>query len=457
VTARTQHQPGIGSVISTDLSSATPLASGASFTSPWILALPYNAIRIACFTDQSGDLRTQHSDDAGVTILRDSHQAVTANRSEFLSFHPRATYFRIVFDNTSASAQTVFHLTTVLADTGLTDTQSQLSASLSRSSLATQTRAQIYDFFNDEFAAVAPQIQDLQTVQRTSIIADNFRQTTGLDTQTWASTLTGTGGAAIVNGRLDLTTGVTANSTSRVNTRRVGRFVSGSHQLFRVGVKFTDVANTNNRQRLGAYDDTSGYFWELDSGTLYAVSRRAGTDTRVAAADFNIIDDFVVAATSYRLEILYFGNTAIFSVNGEPHHRMSGEVSGLPRTNGTNFPNRFECINYGGSTTARTLTVTGTSQQRYGPDHTSPRYVRVLGAGTTVLKSDSGRLHRVIVSAGIGGNTTTIYDDPAAAVNVIAALGVGPIIGSVEIGVDFNNGLAVIQTGAATDVTYIFD
>lgn len=450
-------QPADYGIVIPELSSATPLAGGGSFTSPWVPTRNIATIRIGVLADQDGVLRTQHSSDGGVTILRDSRQPVEANKGEFLSFHPRNAWFRVVYDNGSA-AQSQFAMEVVTHTVATPPTQSLVSAKLGRTSLAIQSRDILYDYETDETAGIAPQIRDLQVVQRTSIIADNFRQTTGLDTQTWATTLTGTGGAAVVNGRLDLTTGVTANSTAKVNSRKIGRFISGSHQVFRVGIKITDSGATDNKRRWGAYDATSGYFYELDGNTLYAVSRRAGSDTRVASSAWSDITTFGNGTGgSARYEISYFGNTAIFGINGETHHRMSGEVGGLPRTNGTNFPNTFENINYNGSTTAVTLTVTGTSQQRYGPDATSPKYVRVLGAGTTVLKSDSGRLHRVIVSAGVGGNTSTIYDDPAALTNVMAALGVGPVIGSVEFGVDFNNGLAVVQTGAATDVTYIFD
>jgi hypothetical protein len=448
-------QPSDFGLVVPDLSTQTPLSGSASFTSPWIETRAIATVRIGILTDKAGTLRTQHSDDGGVTILRDSQQPVEANKGEFLSFHPRNAWFRIVFDNGS-SAQTAFHLETVVHTIATPPTQSLVSAKLGRTSLAIQSRDILYDYETDETAGIAPQIRDLQTVQRTSLIADNFRQSTGLDLQTWDTAVTGTGTATVANGRLEVRTGATANSTAEAHTEALGRFISGSHQVFRAGIKITDSGTANNKRRWGAFDATSGYFYELDGTTLYAVSRRAATDTRVASSAWSDITSFGNGTGgSARYEIIYFGNTAIFAVNGETHHRMSGEVGGLPRTNGTNFPNRFECNNSGGSTSDVTLVITGTSQQRYGPDNTSPRYKRVTGTTTTVLKSDSGRFHRMIVGKGAG--TVTIYDNTAASGTVIANLELEQKGHYIEFMVDFYNGLTVSASDAGADITYIYD
>jgi hypothetical protein len=316
----------------------------------------------------------------------------------------------------------------------------------------------LYDYEADETVGVAPQIRDLQTVQRTSLIADNFRQTGGLDLQTWDTAVTGTGSVAIASGRLEIKTGTTANSTAAMTSEVLGRFMSGSHQVFRAGIKIADSGVTNNKRRWGAYDATSGYFFELDGTTLYAVSRRDSTDTRVASSAWSEITTFGNGTgQSARYEIIYFGNTALFMVNGETHHRMSGEVGGLPRTNGTNFPNKFECNNSGGATTDVTLIVTGTSQQRYGPDQVVPRMKNIAGAATTVVKSDAGNLHRVIVNNGSGANTATLYDNTAASGTVIATIAVNKLQGSVDFGGVFSTGLTVVTTGADTDITVVYD
>lgn len=439
------------------LSSQTPLAGSASFTSPWINTEGINAIRIGVLSDVLGTLFTQHSTDGGATIIRNSSQPVTANLAEFLSFHPRASSFRIVYTNGS-SAQSSFDLETFFHVVALTPTQSLVSAKLGRTSLALQTRAMVYDYENDETVGVAPQIRDLYTVQRTSMIADNFRQTAGLDLQTWDTAVTGSGTAAIVNGRLELDTGITANSTAQVRSEVLGRFMSGSHQVFRVGIKIPDSGFTNNKRRWGVFSDVSGYFFELDGTTLYAVSRRNSTDTRIASTSWSEITTFGNGTNqSARYEITYFGNTALFVVNGETHHRMSGEVGGLPRTNETNFPNTFECVNSGGSTSDVTLVVTGTSQQRYGPDHVVPRMKRIAGAATTVIKSDAGNLHRIVVANGSGTSSATVYDNTAAVGTIITILNLNKLQGSIDFGGVFSIGLTVVTTGSDSDITLVYD
>lgn len=444
--------------VATTLSSVALLGIGATFTSPWIPVEGIAAIRIGLLTDQAGTLLTQHSDDNGVTITRSSVQPVDANKSESLSFHPRASYFRVMYINGS-TIQTSFHLETILHTASIAPTESLVSSKLSRTSLASQTRDIVYDYEFDETVGVAPQIRDLFTVQRTSVIADNFRQITDLDTQTWTETNVGSGGSQVSNGRLEMTTGVTANSTTRIESVTRGRFISGSHSVFRAGIKVPDAGVADNSMRWGPFDDISGYFFELDGGVVYAVSRRASADTRVAAASWNTINSFVlpVGGSSNRFEIAYFGNTAYFIVNGETHHVMSGEVGGFPRTNSTNFPNRFENINYNGNISNRLLSVTGTSQQRYGPDNVVPRMKYITGAGTTVVKSDAGNLHRISVLDGSGANTAVVYDNTAGSGVIIATLNIDKLNGSIEFGGVFNNGLTVVTTGADTKLSVVFD
>lgn len=444
--------------IATTLSSVAPLGISASFTSPWIPVSGISSIRVGILTDQAGILFTQHSDDNGVTILRSSPQPVEANKGEFLSFHPRSSYFRVVYTN-GTTAQTSLHLETIIHTAAIAPTESLVSAKLSRNSLALQTRDIIYDYEFDESVGVAPQIRDMFVVQRVSLLADNFRQSTGLDGQSWTQTSSGSGSSNVNNGRLEMATGATANSTTRVESVVKGRFISGSHQIFRAGIKLADAGLLNNTMRWGVYDDISGYFYELDGAILYAVSRRASVDTRVAAANWNTISTFVlpVAGSSNRFEISYFGNTAYFTVNGETHHVMSGEVGGVPRTNGTNFPNRFENINSAGNTAARMLVITGTSQQRYGPDQVSPRMYFISGPGTFTLKGDAGNLHRISVLDGSGANTAAIYDSIIGSGVIIAEMNVDKLQGSVEFGGCFNNGLTVVTTGADTKLSVVFD
>lgn len=81
----------------------------------------------------------------------------------------------------------------------------------------------------------------------------------------------------------------------------------------------------------------------------------------------------------------------------------------------------------------------------------------IVGAATTLLKSDGGTFHRIIVNDGTGTNVATIYDNIIAAAPTIATLNVDKLQGSVEFGGVFSTGLTVVTTGATTNITVIWD
>lgn len=432
------------------LSSITPLGAGATFTSPWVAVEDVATIRVGVLSSHDGNLRTQHSDDGGVTILRDSHQPVTANKGEFLSFHPRSQFFRIVYDNPGA-AQSLFHLSTVFHSVALGLTQSLVSAPLARTSLAAQARAIIYDYKYDSHATVIPGTKELLVSNRNSLIADAFVNGM-LDTTLWTPTLTGTGSAAIVTSRLELGTGTTANSTAKLVSATNGRFIAGNIQGHKSGIVTPDAGTANNIRRWGTYNDVDGFFFELNGTTLYAVGRQDGVDTKVASPDWSDVSTYThAAATPASYEISFGVGTAWFIVNDEVHHVMFG--GGRKGS----FPNRYENNNSGGSTTNVLLRVLGSIQQRYGPVQNTPRFKNLSGAATTILKVGPGHLSRIIVGDGSGANTATLYDNTAGSGLVIATLNVNKLQGTLDFGTDFSNGLTIVTTGADTNLTVVFD
>lgn len=440
------------------LSTTTPLGVSATFTSPWVNVENVVSIRMMVFTDVSGTLVTEHSNDAGATIFRSSNQPYEANRHEPLSFYPRGDWFRCQVVN-SATAQTFLQLATDFLTTALTITQSPYSAALGRTSLAAQTRAAIYDFQVDEFASISAQNNDFSVAHRVNLIADNFRQVTPLDALLWTTVVVGTGTGAIANTRLELKTGVTANSAVKITSTIVGRAYSGISQQYRAGVQLLNAGDINCVKRWGAFNDSDGFFWELDGTSLFAVSRRLGVDTRTISTSWTSLPTFVLAlgGSNTTFSITFFGNTAFFIIGGDVAHRMSGTVGGLSRTGTLNLPIRQEIFNKNGAAVDNTLIITGTSLYRFGPDQVSPRYKNIVGAATTVVKNDSGRLHRVIVSDGSGANTCTIFDNTAGSGSGVATINVNKLHGSIEFDLDLSIGLTVVTTGVDTNVTVIFD
>lgn len=408
-------------------------------------------IRMGVLSDQDGILTTEHLSNAGV-ILRTSFQPIIANKGEFLSFHPRASTFRWNFDNTSASDATVT-IETHFAYTAFTPTQSLVSATLARTSLATQTRAMLYDYKYDSHGVILPSSRDMLVAARTSLVADAFLGP--LDTANWTTTVAGSGASSISSQKLLLATGATANSTVKFVSNQLGRFIAGNIQGVKLGIELPDVGTTNNKRRWGAYDDNNGYFFELDGTTLYAVGRKNGTDTRTAAGSWSSINTFVLTTNSvHSYEISYYADVAYFIIDDEVHHIMSNQ--GYKGS----FPVRYENNNSGGSTTNVQLFGRGAILQRYGPDQTSPQGKNMVGAATTTWKIGSGRLHRIVVNNSNVNGTITVYDNTAAsgtklATITLTAAALAPV--TVDYGVDFNTGLTIVTSAAATDITVVYD
>lgn len=81
----------------------------------------------------------------------------------------------------------------------------------------------------------------------------------------------------------------------------------------------------------------------------------------------------------------------------------------------------------------------------------------IAGAATTVVKASTGNLHRISILEGSGGNTATIYDNAVGPGIIIAVLNVSSLLGTLEFGGIFNNGLTIVTTGADTKLSVVFD
>jgi hypothetical protein len=98
-------------------STAVALGIGATFTGVATDVSAYSAIGFSCKTDQSGTLQAQYSTD-GTNWDSTLTYNVTANLNEVHTLENTKQYFRIVFNNTSGSAQTFLRLQTILGSQG---------------------------------------------------------------------------------------------------------------------------------------------------------------------------------------------------------------------------------------------------------------------------------------------------------------------------------------------------
>lgn len=300
--------------------------------------------------------------------------------------------------------------------------------------------------------------QDLAVAGRQRLVGDTFK-IAAVDTTLWASTVGGSGTAAASGGEARLRTGVTADSSILLRSTIVGRFLTGTANVFVSGVRLSEAGVANNRRRWGVYTATDGYYFEMEGLVLYAVVLKSGVATQIASTTWNILSTTTspIDVTLYhRYEILYFGNTCYFVVDGVVRHKLSGQVS-TPRTAKMNFPIAHENANFGGGTTDVSLFISGTAISRFGPEFSRPRFKHFDGNTTVVLKSESGTLHRVLINRqAIAFATLRLYDGVDATGVLIASIDLTKVVGFLNYGVDFSTGLYAEITNPGS-VTVVFD
>lgn len=82
-------------------------------------------------------------------------------------------------------------------------------------------------------------------------------------------------------------------------------------------------------------------------------------------------------------------------------------------------------------------------------------YNNISSATTTVVKSSTGILKRIVINTSVAG-AITVYDNTSAAGTKIATIAASAGVGSYDYGVRFNTGLTVVTAGAS-DLTVVYE
>lgn len=84
----------------------------------------------------------------------------------------------------------------------------------------------------------------------------------------------------------------------------------------------------------------------------------------------------------------------------------------------------------------------------------SNKYSNLTSAATTIVKSGSGILEKIIINTGVASTTVTVYDNTAASGTKIATAAT-TTQGVLTYGCRFGTGLTVVTSGAA-DITLVY-
>lgn len=435
-------------------SSDTNLDSGNSytFTGTATSTLGVAGIQVSLKADQDCTIKVQQSPDGDNWDIEDSYYYHILENSSFgLTVQAVNSYVRVIV--TTASLTT----TTFRLQTALCPIVEAVPRSLDEDGNFKVAIKSIEDEYG--FGVENTPMEEMRVVTPHRLVGANLTFGTK-DTNFWTETVTGTGQVIAGAGQTELTTGTTANSTATYTTVRSARYVSGSSNRFRGQIQFNNSGETNNSRKWGCWSATDGAYFELDGTTLYVVTLKASTPTRVASTEWNA-NRVLPTLTSCNVYEIYYTNGAVwFSINGTMKHKVTASATPWCATN--SFPVRFSNVNSSGEADEHIIYVRAATIARLGPAETDTIYRNIAGAVTnTVYKFGPGKLHKVVVSSPSGAGTCSIYDNavpnttnPIAIINTNKADAVGNMF---EYDVPFSNGLSIVTTGTGGNITVIYE
>ena len=433
-------------ITSTGNSTTTNLASGATFTGTAEETFGVNGIQLFHAADQDCTIYIDQCIDTDFNsndTITDSFECL-ANTPCSRTFTSVSPYYRLRVTNDGASTTT-----SLSSYTGMTPVINPLPRALSEDGRLSVESTLIGQQNTDRHVWVTP-TNALNIVDTVRLVGTNFDGTTK-DTNFWTETVTGTGSVTQSGGEIEIATGTTANSTAQYDSVRRARFVVSSPLQFQAVAKFVTAGTTNNVRRIGAYNDTDGFFFQLNGTTFSIGYRKASSDTLVNSGSFNgnYGPNYTMDTAYHKFAIEWGPKGIFFYIDGILLHK-DGQGH---RSNFLSLPIRFENNNSGGLTTDVTLDVLAGAIVRFGNLTTNGTYKYIGANGTNVLKYGPGTLQRIVNVDNAG--TVTVYDNTAASGTQIAIIDTAKALGTLEFNAPFSNGLTVVTaTGAKITVIY---
>jgi hypothetical protein len=311
-----------------------------------------------------------------------------------------------------------------------------------------------------------------KTASATRLIGANFAGTT-LDTNFWVSTPTSGGTATQASQEMVLATNTTSNAAILLQSVRTARYVPSYSNYLRCACRLPAVTTSvgTNTRRWGAYDATSGFFFEANQGTgvstptLSLVCRFNTSDAnKINTGSFNGDQGatFILDNNIHTYEIYWTTSFAWFFIDDVLIHKFSGTVT--PLVDAFSLKASAECINAGTNTANNTLVIRSLTINRFGELITQPQYKYQSGTTTGIIcKYGPGNLHTVFITAQALNSAVTIYDGVStggtvmfASTSTAAVNNTSPSTFDFK-GVPFSTGLFLVIGTASSNVTLIYE
>jgi hypothetical protein len=440
-------------LVSETNNSSTNLISGGTFTGIGESTLGVAGIQVNLRTDQNCVIYVEQGPNADTWDVVDSYNYFYSLGGEGITVQATNAFFRVKVTNQNTNVGTSYFRLSV----ALCPIVDALPRSLSSDGNLKVAVNEINGYLGSK-VDITP-MGDMRVQIPYRLVGSTFIGSI-LDTNFWSPTYTGSGTATTYGGVATISTGTSANSTTRLSSVRYGRYVAGNSNYFRGQIKCPAISGTCIR-RWGAFDTSDGYFFEYNGTTLSVVNRKLGSDNKVDSGSFNGTEGstYTIGNIATTYEIYWTNKSVWFVINDELIHKTTSATTTLTGT--PTLPLCFECNNSGGNVNNNSLEIRVASINRLGTITTEPIYKNISTNSTTILKYGAGKLHRIVVNTkGGNGNSAVVYDNTSA----VAGSTIGTLdtyntaLATVEYGCPFFTGLTIVMSGStAANLTVIYE
>lgn len=436
---------------STDNLNAYPL-DGYEFVGTGDSTLGVVGIQVSLKTDQNCTVLVEQSPDNMHWDIFDEYDYYASINNFGVTVQAVNSYVRVVVKNLSTTtATTYFRLQTALCP---------IVEAVPRS-LTTMGRFKSESTITDNygFDVESTPMGELRTITPVRLVGTTFEGTT-VDVNFWTVTNSNGGTSTQACAELSLDTGTTANGSTKVNSVRRARYVSGSSMRLRAQIRLGDTGTTNNIRRWGvAYGPTmptivGGAYFELNGNTFSIVTLRDSVPTVVSSGSFNgVIGSTHILNTNIVSYEIYWTNGKVYFIIGDVLlHTVSASTDTWACT--MNHHIYLENTNSGGSSTNVSMKCRVASISRLGDLRTESSFKYINVNGTYILKYSAGVLHKIISNQATGA--CKIYDNTAASGTIIGAPNLLKTSSQLDYDAAFSNGLTIVTSGGA-DITVIYE
>ena len=283
-----------------------------------------------------------------------------------------------------------------------------------------------------------------------------------LDTNFFATTLANNGTATQANATLTLDTSTTSAGSAILTSVQSARFNSISPNVFHGWFKL-DAGLANNTRTFWAVSLTgatpnNGFAFQFSGTTFQIVTYLATAATTVTAANFNSYLWYAPGTGYHEYQIMWDNANVWFIIDKKLVHKATGINTTALLVGGLQLPIYVNNTN-GAITTSVKMSMAWLGIYRIGEECTTPVYKHISGAQSVLLKNNAGIVRMVTINKWAATSTVTLYDATAATWGTEIAIidANNAFTWGWDGGVTFTNGLYVVTSNAATDVTVCYE